>query len=95
MSISVGNFLTNKVYPVTLPSLKFEIVDYCVDMSYSSHVNPKINEATLHKYDSNIDAYTIRKTIGSDLTEIVIDPIDYYPQGCLGTDVDPSTRPCG
>ena len=64
---------------MTLPSLKFEIVDYCVDMSYSSHVNPSINEATLYKYDSTIDAYAIRKTVKSDLTEIVIEKIDYYP----------------
>ena len=95
MSISVATFLSNEVYPVTLPSLKFEIVDYCIDMSFSSHVNPTINEATLYQYDSNIDAYAIRKMIGSDLTEIVVDPIDYYPQGCLGTDDNPSTRPCG
>ena len=64
-------------------------------MSYSSHVEPIINEATLYRYDSNIDPYAIRKTVKSDLTEIVIDKINYYPQGCLGTDTDPSTRPCG
>ena len=75
--------------------MEFEIVDYCVDMSYSQYVNPSINEDTLYKYDSTIDAYAIRKTVLSDLTEIVIDPIDYYPQGCLGTDDNPSTRPCG
>ena len=54
-----------------------------------------MNEITLYNYDSTVDAYAIRKTVMSDLTEIVIDPIDYYPQGCLGTDYDPSTRPCG
>ena len=48
-------------------------------MSYSSYVNPSINEATLYKYDSTIDAYAIRKTVKSDLTEIVIEKIDYYP----------------
>ena len=38
-----------------------------------------MNEVTLYNYDSAIDAYAIRKTVMSDLTEIVIDPIDYYP----------------
>ena len=48
-------------------------------MSYSSYVNPSMKEATLYKYDSTIDAYAIRKTVKSDLTEIVIDKINYYP----------------